>query len=137
MNLRVHRTGTASAILLSALGVPWETVREDYLLTNEVRHEETVATLEKLRNNVAQERGIDPSEVDTTNLEAFFILEGHYRQPRRSTVPWTPTSAMASASRTPSSKPSAIHYSNSQAMDFSRPHQLSSAKDAQVVYHCP
>ena len=27
----VHRTGTATAILLSALGVPWENVREDYL----------------------------------------------------------------------------------------------------------
>ena len=74
----VHRTGTASAILLSALGVPWETVRKDYLLTNEVRKEETEVTLEKLRDNVAQQRGIDPSEVDTTNLEAFFILEGHY-----------------------------------------------------------
>ena len=31
----VHRTGTATAILLSALGVPWEVIREDYLLTND------------------------------------------------------------------------------------------------------
>ena len=36
----IHRTGTASAILLSALGVPWETVREDYLLSNTYRQEE-------------------------------------------------------------------------------------------------
>jgi len=36
----VHRTGTGAAILLSALGVPWETVRGDYLLSNSYRAEE-------------------------------------------------------------------------------------------------
>ena len=33
----VHRTGTASALILSSLGVPWETVQEDYLLSNDCR----------------------------------------------------------------------------------------------------
>lgn len=33
----VHRTGTAAALLLGALVVPWETIREDYLLSNTYR----------------------------------------------------------------------------------------------------
>lgn len=43
--------GTATAILLSALGVPRETIRDEYLLTNEYRGGE---------------------------IEAFYILEGSY-----------------------------------------------------------
>ena len=74
----VHRTGTATAILLSALGVPWETVREDYLLTNEYRREEVEATLAKIRQMAAQKIGIPPDDVDMTNVEAFYILDGSY-----------------------------------------------------------
>lgn len=33
----VHRTRTAAALLLGALVVPWETIREDYLLSNTYR----------------------------------------------------------------------------------------------------
>ena len=74
----IHRTGTASAILLSALGVPWETVREDYLLTNIVNMDENAETLAKLRSKAAASRSIAPESVDMTNVEAFFILEGAY-----------------------------------------------------------
>ena len=74
----VHRTGTATAILLSALGVPWETVREDYLLSNEYRREEIEAQLTRIRGKVARDREIPPDQVDMTNVEAFYVLEGHY-----------------------------------------------------------
>jgi protein-tyrosine phosphatase len=74
----VHRTGTATAILLSALGVPWETVREDYLLSNLYRAEEVEAELSRIRDKVASDRGIAPEAVDMTNVEAFYRLEGHY-----------------------------------------------------------
>ncbi|MEM8766812.1 MAG: tyrosine-protein phosphatase, partial [Pseudomonadota bacterium] len=74
----VHRTGTASAILLSALGVPWETVREDYVLTNEVRADYTEESLMKLRAMAAKAKGIAPEAVDMTNVEAFYLLEGAY-----------------------------------------------------------
>ena len=74
----VHRTGTATAVLLSALGVPWETIREDYLLTNEYRREEVAATLTKIRQMTADSRGITPEEVDMANVEAFYILDGGY-----------------------------------------------------------
>ena len=74
----VHRTGTATAILLSALGVPWETIREDYLLTNEYRHKDVEATLAKIRQMAAQKTGVPPEEVDMSNVEAFYILQGFY-----------------------------------------------------------
>ncbi|MBK5096787.1 MAG: tyrosine-protein phosphatase [Gemmatimonadetes bacterium] len=74
----VHRTGTATAILLSALGVPWETVRQDYLLSNVYRADEVEAELARIRSKVASDRGISPEEVDMTNVEAFYYLEGHY-----------------------------------------------------------
>ena len=74
----VHRTGTATAILLSALCVPWEIVREDYLLSNEYRREEIEAELARIREKVASDRGIPLEEVDMTNVEAFYLLEGHY-----------------------------------------------------------
>lgn len=74
----VHRTGTASAILLSALGVPWETVREDYLLSNDYRAEEVEAQLARIRQAVATARSIEPEQVDMTNVEAFYVLRGNY-----------------------------------------------------------
>ena len=74
----VHRTGTAAAILLSALGVPWETVREDYLLSNTFRQEEIGHRLTQLRELYAENNGIAPDEVDTTNMDAFYILQGAY-----------------------------------------------------------
>jgi len=74
----IHRTGTATAILLSALGVPWETIREDYLLSNVYRAEEVEAELERIKAKVASDREIPPDDVDMTNVEAFYYLEGHY-----------------------------------------------------------
>lgn len=74
----VHRTGTAAAILLSALGVPWETVREDYLLSNEYRREEIEKRVAQLRDLAAEAEGIPAEQVDTRNIEAFYVLEGDY-----------------------------------------------------------
>lgn len=74
----VHRTGTATALLLSALGVPWETVREDYLLSNKYRKEEIEKRLGELRLLAAKNQGIKPEEVDMKNAEAFYILKGEY-----------------------------------------------------------
>jgi protein-tyrosine phosphatase len=74
----VHRTGTGAAILLSALGVPWETIREDYLLSNKYRHDEVQVRLVQLRQMAAEKRGITPEQVDMTNMEAFLIQAGSY-----------------------------------------------------------
>lgn len=74
----VHRTGTATAIILSAVGVPWQTVREDYLLSNDARAEAVEKRTEQLRQLAAKTFEIAPEEVDMTNINAFYILEGSY-----------------------------------------------------------
>jgi protein-tyrosine phosphatase len=74
----VHRTGTAAAILLWALGVPWETIRADYLLSNERRGEEVEARLAQLRGLAAEKQGVEPDQVEMTNINAFYILQGEY-----------------------------------------------------------
>jgi protein-tyrosine phosphatase len=74
----VHRTGTAAAILLSVLGVPWETVREDYLLSNHYRADEIDRRLAELTALAAERQGVPPDAVDTTNMEAFYRLQGAY-----------------------------------------------------------
>ena len=74
----VHRTGTGAAVLLSALGVPWETVREDYLLSNTYRKDENTKRIAQLRAAYAKTKGVPENEVSTTNIEAFYILQGNY-----------------------------------------------------------
>ena len=74
----VHRTGTASAIILGALGVPWKSIREDYLLSNTLRAKENKKRLTQLRAAAAKNQGISVEEVDTTNMEAFYILQPSY-----------------------------------------------------------
>jgi protein-tyrosine phosphatase len=74
----IHRTGTATAIILSAVGVPWETVQRDYLLSNETRAEEIEKRTAQLRVAAAKTFDIDESEVDMTNINAFYILESQY-----------------------------------------------------------
>jgi protein-tyrosine phosphatase len=74
----IHRTGTAAAILLSVLGVPWETIREDYLLSNDYRQKEIARRVGQLKQLYAENNEIPVEEVDSTNIEAFYILQGAY-----------------------------------------------------------
>ena len=74
----VHRTGTATAIILSALGVPWEIVREDYLLSNTYRKAEVEKRLAALRLTAAKTLNVKPDQVDVTNMNAFYILQASY-----------------------------------------------------------
>lgn len=82
----VHRTGTATAILLWGLGVPWETVREDYLLSNKYRTAEVKRRLAQLRKLAAKTQNIPLDKVDMTNVEAFYILQGKYIDATRDEV---------------------------------------------------
>lgn len=74
----VHRTGTATAILLSALGVPWETIREDYLLSNKYRAKEVNRRVGELQLLAADTLLVEPEQVDMTNIKAFNILQPEY-----------------------------------------------------------
>lgn len=74
----VHRTGTAATILLSLLGVDWSTARADYLVSNDVRSGEVSQRLTQMRSMAAQALGVDPGDVDMTNMEAFMVQDGTY-----------------------------------------------------------
>lgn len=75
----VHRTGTATALLLSALGVPWKTVREDYLLSNVARQSEISHRINQLED---QANKIPMSDKDRSAnseaIRAFYVLRPEY-----------------------------------------------------------
>jgi len=72
----IHRTGTAAALVLSALGVPWEVIREDYLCSNETRASEVMPRIEELKT-LASEIDMSPEDRarNTAAIEAFYLLE--------------------------------------------------------------
>jgi protein-tyrosine phosphatase len=72
------RAGINAAILLSALGVPWETVVEDYLLSNRQRHAQADAGFKTMRASAARQRGIAPEEVDMGNIRGLFFVHASY-----------------------------------------------------------
>jgi len=74
----VHRTGTAAALILSALGVPWETIRQDYLLSNKFRQDEVAIRINELKELARTNPQIKDHEQNDKNIEAFYILQGRY-----------------------------------------------------------
>lgn len=68
------RAGWGSALILLALGVPEETVMEDYLLSATYRAEENEATIEQVRSVVAAVRGIPPTELPDEELDGLRAL---------------------------------------------------------------
>jgi protein-tyrosine phosphatase len=72
------RAGINAAILLSALGVPWETVLEEYLLSNSQRREQAEAGLGGMRASAARQRGVAPEDVDMTNIRGLFFVDSMY-----------------------------------------------------------
>ena len=50
----------------------------DDLLSNALREKEVERRLAELRSLAAEEQGISPGEVDTSNMDAFYILEASY-----------------------------------------------------------
>jgi protein-tyrosine phosphatase len=69
------RAGLAAAIVLSALGVPWDLVQEDYLLSNQYRKQANEKELDLIRQGAARLRGVPPEEIDTSNIEPLFFVE--------------------------------------------------------------
>ena len=74
----VHRTGTATALLMMALDVPWDTIASEYMLSNSYRQEESNARIKAL-NELAER---NPDVVDKTknleNIQAFYLLNENY-----------------------------------------------------------
>ncbi len=72
------RTGIAAMIVLLILGVPKETLRHDYLLSNVYREQANRKDLERYRERRAKRKGVDPNQIDISNAEAIFYLKSEY-----------------------------------------------------------
>ncbi|MEM7437790.1 MAG: tyrosine-protein phosphatase [Myxococcota bacterium] len=66
------RAGFGAAVVLSALGVPWEFVVEDYLLSNEYRKHDNEKMIGMIRQFAASRHG---SEVDLSKIEALLVVK--------------------------------------------------------------
>jgi protein-tyrosine phosphatase len=66
------RAGLGAAIILLVLGVPLETVFDDYLLSNIYRAEWTKRTLGMIRQAAAERSGAAPESIDLAPVEALF-----------------------------------------------------------------
>ncbi len=69
------RAGFGAAMVLSALGVPWETVVDDYLLSNQFRKEENDKLLGMMRGFAAQRDGANVEEMSFSRVEALLYVK--------------------------------------------------------------
>jgi len=69
------RAGFGAAMVLSALGVPWETVVEDYLLSNHFRKEENDKMLGMIRGFAARHGGPEGEEVAFSRVEGLLYVK--------------------------------------------------------------
>ena len=67
-------TGLVCALALLALGVPRDTVIEDYLLSSALLAEQSERRVAGIRRGIAAQRGVDPADVPETDLEALRAL---------------------------------------------------------------
>ena len=74
----VHRTGTAAALLLSAMEVSWEDVEKDYLLSNDFRKEEIKKRIAALDKLAAENPTIEDRKTNHENIVAFYQLKPAY-----------------------------------------------------------
>jgi protein-tyrosine phosphatase len=69
------RAGFGAAMVLSALGVPWETVVEDYLLSNHFRKEENEKMLGMIRAFAASRGGPEGEEIALSRVEGLMYVK--------------------------------------------------------------
>ena len=72
------RTGVSTALLLTILGVPWPTVREDYLLSNAYFADTVGDQTNSLSRAMENSLGHAPSFGDEESKKEFFILRPEY-----------------------------------------------------------
>jgi protein-tyrosine phosphatase len=68
------RAGMGAAIILSVLGVPWNTVVDDHLLSNVYRREENEEQLAQIREAMAKQEEIPAVDVDMSRFDPLFWL---------------------------------------------------------------
>jgi protein-tyrosine phosphatase len=66
------RAGFGAAMVLSALGVPWNTVVEDYLLSNQFRQKENEKLLAMIREFVGRK---NPQKIELSKIEGLLYVK--------------------------------------------------------------
>lgn len=69
------RAGFGAALVLSALGVPWQTVVEDYLLSNHFRKAENDRMLAMIRSLGASQAGPDGEQTAFSSVEGLLYVK--------------------------------------------------------------
>ena len=69
------RAGFGAAMILSALGVAWETVLEDYLLSNQFRKAENEKMLGMIRAFAASRGGPEGEEIALSRVEGLMFVK--------------------------------------------------------------
>jgi protein-tyrosine phosphatase len=69
------RAGFGAAMVLSALGVPWETVVEDYLLSNHYRQAENDKLLGMIRRFAATKGGPEAEDLALSRVEGLLYVK--------------------------------------------------------------
>lgn len=82
----IHRTGTASALIMSALNIPWGTVEEDYMLSSTYRHKESTARVNFLDSIARLNPEVENKEQNRADIEAFYFLKPAYIQGTQSHI---------------------------------------------------
>jgi len=82
----VHRTGTAAALILNTLGVSWQTISEDYMLSNEYRLAESTKRVEQLDAIAQDNSDVTDKAINRKNIEAFYLLQPEYIEGTRSHI---------------------------------------------------
>jgi protein-tyrosine phosphatase len=69
------RAGFGAAMVLSALGVPWKTVVEDYLLSNHYRKAENDKLLGMIRRFAAAKGGPEAEDIASSRVEGLLYVK--------------------------------------------------------------
>jgi len=80
------RAGFGAAIVLSALGVPWENVVEDYLLSNHYRKADNDKMLGMIRSFAAQQAGEGSEETAFERVESLLYVKEENLQAARAEI---------------------------------------------------
>lgn len=82
----VHRTGTAAALILSTLDVPWQTISEDYMLSNEYRLTESKKRVHYIDSIAQYNSSIPDIDLNRKYIESFYFLKPDYIDGTRSHI---------------------------------------------------